>query len=374
MNTKKTFTIDLTATKSCNFACDYCFEKGQHQNKDMSEETYDKIIEFMKRNDYIYNLMIMGGEPSMAKPLKYFFKRLKEEIENKNIKLELFKNGGNSVYITNGYNINNIYKQLNDIEFWKPYFRFQVSYDGKVIHDKYRKTLNSTKTSEKVLKNFKELYNQGFFTKMKSTINIYDFKHLKDVMEEFFDLALTYNATYDITENKDSFFYINKEEIKDLIDQNFKDVLKFEKKYFEKTQNFFTKWFFASDLSKRTKCSAGVSMFHVNTDGMVQPCHLSIYAPKDRQINYGNIDPLKDNNSLNKKFNEYQKFFIGENEDKCKNCDAVYCTRCPVENYIHEKNLNNLYNGIYHPEDNICFYYQEISKYIFYLKRKLNLW
>jgi len=353
-------TIDITTTKACNFACSYCFEAGYHENKHMDIETFDKIIDFMKKNNFSYNLMIMGGEPSIAPFLNYFFDRLKLEIQKGNIVLTPLNKGGSSVYITNGYNIENIFNQLNDINFWGKFMKIQISYDGKVIQDKYRKTIGGKLTSEIVLENFKEI-RKYFQTQMKSTLNIYDFDLLEQVVLEFKELNQKYNIVYNVTENKDSFF-ISKDEIKNYIENYFTKVIKIEHDYYKKTNKFCTRWLIDSSLTL-TKCSAGVMMFHISPDEIVSPCHLSLYSKN--KFEYGKIDE-----NFFEKFNNYKKYFEGVKEDKCKNCNAIFCLRCPMYKYDLDQNLNELYNGI---DEKVCFYYQEISKYIFYLKRKLNL-
>ena len=366
-------TIDLTVTKGCNFACSYCFEAGKHESKHMSDDVYDKVLKFMRTHKYAYSLMIIGGEPSIAPNLNYFLKELKKEIENKTIYLAPI-NEGNSVYITNGYKIENIFNQLNDLDFWKKYFQIQISYDGEVLQNKYRKTLSDNLTSKKVLENFKELIHYNFVATLKSTINIYDFKHLPEIVDEFKDLTLNYNASYNITENKDSFKFMKKEEIKDEIEKYFTEVIKIENSFFQQYKKFITRWLNDSSLKRTPKCSAGVSMFHVDPEGGVQPCHLSLY--NKNQFNYGSLD----NFSTMKEFNKYKPYFQGEIEDRCKDCTAIYCLKCPMHNYNMSGDIKTLYNGIddgtYKDtnEDKICFYYQEISKYIFYLKRKLNIW
>jgi uncharacterized protein len=370
----QTMTLDLTVTKTCNFACSYCFELGKHQKKHMSIETFDKIIDFMKRHHYNYNLFLMGGEPTLAPNLPYFLKRVKEEVQKDHISLIPIELDGMSVLLTNGYSYNQILKSISsdlneeDIEFWKKYLRIQVSYDGKVIQDKYRKTKSGKLTSGKVLKTLDELMKNNFFTFTKSTLNIYDFPLLSEVIEEFKELNLKYKRVdYSVTENKDSFNFVNIDEIKNYIDTYFPDIIKKEYKFYKEHGRFITRWLNDSSFDQpKTKCSAGVSMIHIDPQGEVHPCHLSLYV--DHSINYGNI--LKNEKEVIQNLNKYRPYFLGVKEDKCKNCPALFCLRCPVDKYNMDQNLNELYNGI---NDKVCFYYQTISKYIYYLKSKLNL-
>ena len=368
-----TLTLNLTVTKACNFACSYCFETGKHEKKYMSIEAFDKIIDFMKKNKYHYNLFLIGGEPTLSPHLSYFLKKVKEEVQKNNISLIPLKLGGSSVLITNGFSYKNILKSISedeneeDFEFWKKYLDIQVSYDGKVIQDKYRKTINGITTSDKVLKTINELYKNKFNVSSKSTLNIYDFKHIKEVLDEFKELKLKYNIDYNVTENKDSFKFLNKEDIREIIESYFPYVLKHENSFFKENREFFTRWFNESSFEYTNQyCSAGVSMIHIDPEGNVTPCHLSLYV--NDTIHYGNF--FKEQKKTLEQMEYYKKYFIGQKEDKCKDCTALFCLRCPVSKYSEDKNLHELYNGI---NDKICFYYQEISKYIYYLKKKLNL-
>ena len=53
----------LILTENCNFNCPFCFE-GTHKNKarNMSDETFDKIVEKLKKEN-VRDLVLFGGEP-----------------------------------------------------------------------------------------------------------------------------------------------------------------------------------------------------------------------------------------------------------------------------------------------------------------------
>jgi len=84
---RKTLTLDLITNKNCNMSCSYCFEKGKFENKEITEEQYNELINFIIKNheesvaagdpEY-YNLMIIGGEPSLSKNLSYFLKEIQK--------------------------------------------------------------------------------------------------------------------------------------------------------------------------------------------------------------------------------------------------------------------------------------------------------
>jgi len=362
-----TFTIDLTATRACNFGCSYCFEKGQFKNEDVTLETIDKIIDFMKTNNFIYNIMIMGGEPTISKNLKVFFEKLKIEIEKGNIYLQKISAGGNSVYITNGYKLN-FYNQFQDINFWKEYFNIQISYDGRVIQDKYRKTLKGKLTSDIVLQSI-DTVSKDFKFSVKSTIDINDLIHIEEILNEFKELNKKYKINYNPTETKESIsnFFMNEEKIKKIIDEAFPKIIKFEENFYKENGYFLTKWLNESNLKKNILCSAGISMIGVNPNGTTNSCHLVNYINnKDKNIlEYGVInDPQTLTN-----FKKVKHHIENSKEDKCKDCTAVYCLKCPVHKFNIDSNIDEVYNGI---DDKICFYYKEISKYLYFLLKKLN--
>lgn len=140
--------LTIAPTMACNFRCVYCFEKGQYHNQVMTEQTAQKIVDFIKRKaNQLERLSITwyGGEPLLAMNQVELISRQVLAICNEyNIDYK-------SSVITNGYLLNpdivNCLKNsgVNDI---------QITIDGpKDIHDQRRPLANGKGTFDVIMNN-----------------------------------------------------------------------------------------------------------------------------------------------------------------------------------------------------------------------------
>jgi len=377
---KKEISFDLVVTKKCNFNCTYCFEQGMFENKEISKDDYDKILDFWEReygvkDNYKINFLVIGGEPSIAKNFSYFLQELKKRIQNNKIEL------GKITYITNGYSSNLILNQIQDINFWKKYFDIQISYDGKIIHDKNRIIKKNNKiinTSDSVLKTIDELYNLGFKVFLKSTLMLKDLYYIDEVLKEFKELFYKYHIFYAPTEDKYSAKFLKEKELNEIIFQ-FSKVAKFEYKFYQKNNIFLTRWFNDNLLKnkKETFCGAGISLFSINPNLDIFPCHLADYLRESKKDNIyiGNVNTVtsKDIDESILKFDKINKKYKENYSNKlneCSTCSAIYCVKCPIQKYDDTSDLTKIYDNI---ENNICKYYRGISQYIYLVYKKLDL-
>ena len=65
---KQKFSISIWITKRCNFRCTYCYEKSKYSMEDLSFETADQIVDFVKANikdGQELSVQFHGGEPTL---------------------------------------------------------------------------------------------------------------------------------------------------------------------------------------------------------------------------------------------------------------------------------------------------------------------
>ncbi len=81
---RKRLFINLWVTMRCNFRCRYCYVKPLYANQDLSLETADALIAFVKKSvspgqEIVINFH--GGEPLLQfERIKYIVRRIREEL------------------------------------------------------------------------------------------------------------------------------------------------------------------------------------------------------------------------------------------------------------------------------------------------------
>ena len=84
MRTK--FTTSIWLTSRCNFRCTYCYEKAKYGMEDMSFETADQIVDFVKVNikaGQELSVQFHGGEPTLNfEVLRHIVERFEKELSN----------------------------------------------------------------------------------------------------------------------------------------------------------------------------------------------------------------------------------------------------------------------------------------------------
>jgi uncharacterized protein len=153
--------LTIAQTRACNFACPYCYE-GNRTASLMSEETEDKLVEFIKKHKKISTVALTwyGGEPLLAFP---HIQRLNSKIE------ETGKNYVSSM-ITNGYLLNEeVISQLNTLKIKK----IQITLDGKKeTHDSRRHLINGGETFDKIVSNIDKLMSSDWEGTLDVRVNV----------------------------------------------------------------------------------------------------------------------------------------------------------------------------------------------------------
>lgn len=153
--TPKTLSSYIAMTTECNFACVYCYERGQVENYiKMTEYTLIKTIEWyrntlIKGNYKKCKIALYGGEPLLLeKELRKFILEMNKVAEDLQIDVQFN-------IITNGYLMKGeiskflLDNNLNEI---------QVTLDGlREIHDSRRMLKNGDGTFDQIISNLKQL-------------------------------------------------------------------------------------------------------------------------------------------------------------------------------------------------------------------------
>lgn len=168
------FTI-LTTTK-CNARCPYCYENKLKKKQDMTEETAEKVAQYIIENYNINNdsiqLLWFGGEP----------------LYNENIiniicsRIKSFKIKFTSSIITNGYLFNekNLDKVVNE---WHVN-NMQITLDG--VNEKYNKVKNyiykdDPNPFEKVINNIDELIKRHIYINIRMNVDNNNAEDIKEL-------------------------------------------------------------------------------------------------------------------------------------------------------------------------------------------------
>lgn len=139
---KSFMSLTIAPTSYCNFNCPYCYEKYRTKVF-MSNETADKLIEFVSQQKQLTGLYVMwyGGEPLLNYKM---IKNLTRRFQN----LDLGYSAG---IITNGYLLNQfVANQLSDLN-----IQFvQITLDGlREVHDSRRFHVRTNKSFDKIISN-----------------------------------------------------------------------------------------------------------------------------------------------------------------------------------------------------------------------------
>lgn len=176
-------TLVIVPTTCCNFDCAYCFE-GKKQNKTITPDIEDKIIEFIKKNEDTKRIHLTwyGGEPLLA------FKNIKS-LYSKISSIENIKIPSHSI-VTNGYLIT---QEVIDFINESKVDSLQITLDGnESTHNKsrYLKEFH-TPTFEVILQNIEKLITSAPDCKISVRVNISN-----DNSDDFFEVYEMLNKKF----------------------------------------------------------------------------------------------------------------------------------------------------------------------------------
>jgi uncharacterized protein len=223
--------IVLDITEQCNFRCQYCKFGGtyhyarKHSKNKMTQETALRSIDFfLKRstNTEVLKIGFYGGEPLTNFDLiKTTVNYIKEKTDKK-ISFSLTINGS----LLDEEKIN--FFVTNDIS-------LLISLDGpKIIHDRYRRTINNEPTFNNILKNIeliKYINNDYYMNKVGFSVVISPPYSLDEIVDFFIKESIYSNGpiVFSNIDSHDTSFFdnFNSTELRNSFDSQY-DVLKKE--------------------------------------------------------------------------------------------------------------------------------------------------
>lgn len=317
----KNLSITIFVTMSCNLRCTYCYEQNDIRNGDMSFETADKVILFIKKKIKeagTERLVIRfhGGEPLIAFDLiKYLMDRLDCEC------------GGlvQSIHYSLTTNLT-LYKSYM-AETMKRFSMVSVSIDGtQENHDRNRIYIDGTGTYNRVKNSIEKLLNDGISIVGRITVTKDNYKDIDVHVKSIIDIGIdTIDMQLDLTEikwmNIDIELYLEK--LKVLLDYSVflrdSEQRNIEIPMFKSAKNKL----------KNSICDGGISSFAIATDGLLYPC---IMATNKEEYILGDVE----GNIKQRTLDTIQKIGLETIKD-CEGCARYdYCstTRCRIINKI----------------------------------------
>ena len=269
--------VVLANTLRCNMACTYCyneFEFNCHpsEEKDMSKNTFKKLIKFLERNGKdipLFELLFIGGEPLMKLDI------LEEAVKWR----EKLSKEGRDVLIIPTTNATLLTEEI--IDFCIKYRIFiKVTLDGnKEEHDKHRVFSDGRGSYEIICKNLPLFFNKYDNPTKYVTTTIDTLKcDLEERVIRF--SAMGFNLI-ELTELyfTDENFDFHEEELEEKYRKKYRKLFKFLnlrmksrnylhiipiydiiKKIHTKSGSFFP-------------CRAGLDSISLSPDGTIYPCH-----------------------------------------------------------------------------------------------------
>lgn len=316
-----TDTLNLTVklTNDCNYRCTYCYQ--EHIHKNMNIENAKILIKFIEnkisKGYKFINIHWFGGEPLLNQKVMFF---VEDFLIRNNI-------NGYSDVTTNGYYIDDKFiSKLKNTRI----NNFQLTLDGyKNYHDEVRILPNKKGTFDLTINSIKKLVENKYFVTLRINIskntekNYYELlKYIKDLElnEDYFGLYGTETTNFELSQNKDNFYYSN--------------LLEYSKSYVKFQNTFYD---LGMKFCRPTLMSIGCP-FSGDSCYMIEPdLKLCFCTSSDNngEFLYGLIDENGEENiDMNNYLNriKYSPF----KDEKCLNCKILpLCMGgCPLKNFL----------------------------------------
>jgi len=409
----ESFHIVFQINKNCNFKCTYCYEGLDKVTEILKEEDIEDFIdgikkfqEDLKNRGEISKLSfsILGGEPTIVdqKITHKLTKLLSEKLDLKYI-----------ILITNNYSANRTINFFHP-DFPKEKIKIQVSYDGGIIHDNYRKDSKKTGTKETITKEIYKLLGKGYKVSLKATLPIEAVNNIPDAVLDYVTFEeeinknnhnpgnFSYYPTFDTTsilmyKLRQNILYgdeSGKKKLFEDIDKAFTFLLKFELDRLLNGKKAFTRWFRElSYTANNSVCSAGMKLFGLDQDGNTRYCHRTEFGEEHSKIKfpysekqlksleYGNIKDEKFIENFHSTKNIIEREHVGEKVNQfsyCKSCKTLSCVKCPMINITPDRSMDtstsmDLYTDMYsHGLTLTCEINNHISKYLYIFDKIIN--
>ncbi len=310
---EKTFFINLWVTMRCNFRCRYCYVKPIYADKDLTIETADAFIEFVKNNIAPQQKLIInfhGGEPMLNFGIiKHIIAKIKRELPDNPSDFGMTTNGS----LLNDDDIDYIGKNMH--------FNCSISIDGKPETMKINRFCCNGKTDyELIEKNAEKLLKCNPNTRIRMTFDRLNTNKLAENICHFIDMG--FKTIVPVAD-----YYTDTWKCEDFaeITHQFETV----KKYISENKIPDVKLDAIScEFSQLGRCTAGDDYYSIDVFGNIYPCTVLV---GDNDWIIGDIyNGLKE--EMLKKISD-----INDRElEECCDCEMYsYCTavRCRFINY-----------------------------------------
>lgn len=328
------FTLEITTSALCDLSCTYCFEGEKTDKRRLDNDLpviYKRIDTLLADEEWFQhhydglNISFWGGEPTLNP--RFIVEIMNRYKDDDRIDFHIY---------TNAFNMQNMKKIIDNVDTSR--LRVQVSYDGKLINDKYRLTKNKTITSNQVLDNLYTLATNGIHVSVKSTLPIENMETMyaswcefRDIQKMLWKIDPKINISYAPT--IDYITKVSREE-KDaalvVFRQEFLKIAKEEIAFYAEHKRHLCSWFGGED--NRKHCSAGLNMAAIDQAGDLFACHGAIYSSKKEELKAATIADEDFVEKLKASSRKFEKP-LSKIAKECHDCVATTCMICPVASH-----------------------------------------
>lgn len=311
---KQKFSVSIWVTRRCNFRCTYCYEKSKYGAEDLSYETANRIIDFVKENikeGQALSVHFHGGEPTLNfEVIKHIVNRFEKEISNEK---------------TFGITTNCSVLDDEMIDYICAHMArgISLSIDGnKETHELNRKCIVGNVFYEDILKNALRLREKNDMVRIRMTYTPRTAFHLYENIKYLIELGFS-----EIVPIAD---FCSKEwtsEDFDIVEEQFKNIKRY---LFENNRKIIDLDELSGEFRGKGICSGGRDHYSVNVNGDIYPC---IMVVGDDVHKIGNVFTGLDKEKIEK----ITKINCSRDKvEACGDCElSRYCesTRCLLVNY-----------------------------------------
>lgn len=306
------FFLNLWVTTACNFRCRYCYEKENTIISELSLDTVDDIILFIKQGIHECQTLIInfhGGEPLLKYDIiKYTIDKVRTEIAN----TAMF-----------GVTTNGSLLDDNSIAFLAANmtFNLSISLDGK----------EETHNVNRIPKNKDSSYNKLFNNALK-ILSLNDSVRIRMTFDRENIIMLSQNIKFFLESGFKHVVPIADFCSCEWIDEDFNEIyeqlLDVKKYLFERSLSDVIVGYVNDGLAQKSKCTAGHDYYSVDCNGFIYPCTMLV-GVMDHCI--GHVKTGIDSAALLRIDNINEKDIQG-----CTECDfkqRCISSRCLLINY-----------------------------------------
>lgn len=338
-------------TDDCNFRCSYCYERESNTYKikktyldvDFLIQRIDELLKSPKFNELFSGISISlwGGEPLLA--IDSIMKLFNRYGNNSKVKFDISTNGSL------------LLKHLDKIDSYlrNGKLKLQVSYDGEEHNNEHRLFQSGKPSGAPVRKVIETLLEKNYDFSISTTLAFKNFDLAVKTYKEIAAWNVKYNRPKLTTKMMPSTGDLHRlDEYKDIILNTLKEIALLDLQFFKEHGRAvcMTLW------TGKAMCSSGTTLFAIDTNLGVYPCHTFIYngAPS--------ITSLIEDSFFEEMMNYRESLLSYSFKDSCNGCSTLNCYRCHAEAYIKSKKSSYLDRVFdFTCKKSMCEYYKYID-------------